>query len=219
MPLFTVGEVYTAALANKLAMTPTAQSSNYNAVDGDLVEMTGHFNAALPSPSPAQQRIGLISINGTGAAPAGLTCPGTVIIGPGIAATVNGLLLGAPGAYAVVESDGAQWLLIAGKQDTGWLAASGFTNSWAAASPIPQYRLVDNEVELTGGIYGGTTGDPAFTLPAGYRPPAICRFGVTDTSGLNVLSSVKIDTNGNVTPYSGTTGDGVSLDNVRFTID
>lgn len=61
----------------------------------------------------------------------------------------------------------------------GWIAVSGgigFQNSWVnygGGEQAMQYRKVGDVVELRGTIKSGTVGFvPAFTLPAGYRPPA-----------------------------------------------
>jgi hypothetical protein len=91
-------------------------------------------------------------------------------------------------------------------------AVSTFQNSWANVGgtyDVVNYILKKqiNEVNLTGGVSGGSAGTVAFNLPAGYRP--LYRIKNIVPGG-----EVQIDPNGDVTMVSGTT---LYLEQVRFT--
>ncbi|MEI5579565.1 hypothetical protein, partial [Streptomyces brasiliscabiei] len=58
--------------------------------------------------------------------------------------------------------------------DTAWTAASGYTNGWGVYSGVVGFRKIGTKVELRGLFSAGTIGNPAFTLPAGYRPSQNC---------------------------------------------
>lgn len=150
MPVFTIGEVLTAALVNQIQGTPTAKSGNYTAVDGDIVEMSGAHTVTLPAPSTSQQTIGIQSVNGSGTAPCTITTPTGAIVGKGVAAAATSILLGAPGAYVVLHSDGTNWNIESGEQDTGWVAFA-YNSGFATSNSYPiQWRLMGNRVELRG---------------------------------------------------------------------
>lgn len=103
--------------------------------------------------------------------------------------------------------------------DSGWIAISGFTNSWASLTgpassyTVAGYRLIGNMVHLGGVIGSGVAGDAAFTLPSGYRPPYGLRVVCSITSGASYLS---VSTAGVVTPASNASP---SMDGIMFTID
>lgn len=225
MPLFTVGEVYTAALANALAMSPTAKSAIYTAVDGDFVIVTTGKVITLPA-ATAQSRV-LIYADDANTAN-GFTAAGGVVkglgLGSGVAAGTT-VPLGGLGSYAVVEADGTNWRIIAGAADTGWIAPS-LTNSWAnvAAFNTAGYRKQGNRVYLRGGILGGTSGTTAFTLPAGFIPTAAIDFLATVSWTINPgIENVGITTGGAVIPSLVTSGTGSAtalvLDSISFAID
>jgi hypothetical protein len=92
---------------------------------------------------------------------------------------------------------------------TGPTAVSVFTNSWvnfnAGSEATARYSKVGSIVILEGIIKSGTIGQPAFTLPAGYRPPrriiAVCG---TDGGGTATdAARLDIETDGDVIPQSG----------------
>jgi hypothetical protein len=102
--------------------------------------------------------------------------------------------------------------------DATWTAAT-LTNSWVTFGgtfPTPGYRKDANgRVYLRGVIKTGAVGTTAFTLPAGYRPPAKVGF-----SPLNSTAGAELDVNadGTVVP-SGGSNTYVGLDGVSFFID
>lgn len=84
-----------------------------------------------------------------------------------------------------------------------------FAGGWQAA----QYRKSrDGRVQLRGKIKSGTIGTTAFTLPAGFAPPAALSFGV-DSNGS--YGNVQVGSGGAVTPTVGTNV-AISLDGIEF---
>lgn len=172
MPLFTVGEVLSASLINKVQMTPrpVSGSGTISAVDGDhTIVSSGNTPITLPPPT-SQTKIKVTNC-GTGT-PVVSHNASEVIYGLGCTTSgVSSISLGAPGATVTLDADGTSWYITAGMQDSGWLALSGlFVNSWTTNQGTPGYRLQGNRVCLRGMVSGGATGSTAFTLPSGYRP-------------------------------------------------
>jgi hypothetical protein len=96
--------------------------------------------------------------------------------------------------------------------DTGEPA---FTNGWSNLDGTRTARFFKDslgEVHLEGYIDGGTIGQPAFTLPAGYRPGR-----TQDCSGLSngAFGLLQIGDAGTVNPYTGSNVNW-SLFNVHF---
>lgn len=59
------------------------------------------------------------------------------------------------------------------------LGPSDFSGGWAnvgGANQAVSYRKIGDAVHLRGRMVGGATGTTAFTLPAGFRPPATQTF-------------------------------------------
>jgi len=119
--------------------------------------------------------------------------------------------------------NGSAWQSFAG--DTGWIAISGYTNSWASNSgpgtsaTVAAYRKTGNIVRLGGSIKTGSTATAAFTLPSGYRPTYLARFGTMNSGGTFSATQITVDTGGVVTPTWSSGSAPVSLDGVTFTID
>ncbi len=74
----------------------------------------------------------------------------------------------------------------------------------AGAEPLGYALGTDGWVVLTGRCRSTTETGPSliFTLPVGFRPPAIMYFGVVE--GLSSLKVVEVDSSGTVTARSGT---------------
>lgn len=79
-----------------------------------------------------------------------------------------------------------------------------FQNSWAnlgAPYQLCQYRMVGDVVQVRGTMAGGTIGiAPAFTLPAGYRPPAILHLPTYSNAAFGGITLLDI---GEVRPVTG----------------
>jgi hypothetical protein len=117
--------------------------------------------------------------------------------------------------FASVPADltAAQVRTLLGLDVTAWTAVT-FQNSWAnfgAGMQVAQYRKVGDVVEVRGVIQSGATATVAFTLPAGFVPPATQTLPVVGPSG--ALASVTVATTGTVAVISasGTSGVGIAF--------
>lgn len=85
---------------------------------------------------------------------------------------------------------------------TAWTAVT-FQNSWVnygGTDQVVQYRKVGDTVQLRGKAKNGTMSSAAFTLPAGFRPPADLSF--TQASN-GAFGAVVVSSAGVVTPAFG----------------
>lgn len=211
-------------------LIPTAKAANYPAVSGDYVEMTGAFTVTLPAPT-ANRIVAVTSVNGTGAAPCTVSSVtnGGNILGPGVAAAAQTILLGAAGSYVILVADGTNWNIVSGQQDTGWIvvgsggSAAPFTNSWAnfgSGNATAAYRLQGNIVRLRGGIQSGASGTSPFTLPTGFRPLAQIGFSpLVYTGSTSTNSAVIVPTTGVIVDIYGASTQVAFLDGITFTVD
>lgn len=106
--------------------------------------------------------------------------------------------------------NGTSWEIIGGVA-TAWTAPT-LLNSWVnfgGTQQVAQYRKIGDIVYLRGLIRFGTINLPAFTLPAGFRPPADLVFPSQDNNTMGRVDVISI--NGNVTP--------VAIDNVLQTLN
>jgi hypothetical protein len=74
---------------------------------------------------------------------------------------------------------------------TAWTAVT-FAGTWVnhgAPNQVAQYRKINEKVELRGVIKSGAVNSTAFTLPAGFRPPATIRYGSPDAATITVDSA------------------------------
>lgn len=101
-------------------------------------------------------------------------------------------------------------------QDSDWQTVGSFLNTWSAGSRAPQYRKVGNRVQLRGLLTSGgsSAGNPAFQLASGYKPQQNHLLPAVNSAGS--VTSVQIDTSGNVTPNGAS---GWSLDGLSFYVD
>lgn len=198
-----------------------AKSAPYTAVNGDLVFMTGANTVTLPSPKAPGQIVGVWSVNGTGAAPCTISTPSGAITGLGVVAAATSVILGAAGAYMTLQSDGTNWNIVDGIQDSGWIPITGFLNSWSSnagpgAGVTAAYRKVGNWVHLGGSVTGGTSSGTAGVLPAGYRPlQGLPQFSSTYSNSFNFFT---VSPAGVIAPTwaANTT---TYLDAAKFTVD
>lgn len=73
-------------------------------------------------------------------------------------------------------------------------------NAWVnfgGGAQVAQYRKVGDNVQVRGLIKSGATGTVAFTLPAGFRPPAQATFTCSADGG---FSTVGVEADGDVVP-------------------
>lgn len=158
-------------------LTFTAKSATYTAVSGDYVIATGSFVVTLPTPT-AGRVVGVRSVNGTGAAPVTISTPSGAILGKGVPAGGTAILLGTPGANVQLQADGTNWHVIAGEQDSGWIAFpyAAFWHDFSGGNyQLGGYRKVAGIVSFRGLVQINTGGGATIgTIPAGYRPPRDC---------------------------------------------
>lgn len=161
--------------AGVVPLAPTAKSATYTAVAGDLVLTTNSFTVTLPAHS-AGAAVGVkVTDARTGAAPLTITAPSGLIMGQGIGVASAGaasMVLGIKGAFVVLESDGTNWHVIAGEQDTGHIAFPFAAGEQDLAGHVASYRKRGDYVTLRGMTHfiSGTAPWPIGTLPAGFRP-------------------------------------------------
>lgn len=162
-----------------LALNPLGKSSNYGAASGDLVNATATLTVTSPS-TTANARFGVIAnYAASNTSPVTVTVGSGNIIGPGIPASTSSILLGAEGAFVALVSDGTNWFVTSGQQDTGWIATSSLGNSWSNGGTVTfQYRLIGNKLRFLGDISAGSSNATILTLPAGYRPAQLQEFNV-----------------------------------------
>lgn len=82
---------------------------------------------------------------------------------------------------------------------SAWTAPT-LVNSWVnngAGHQNARYRKIGDVVYIEGSIKNGVLNGVIFTLPAGFRPPAIFRTAASDGGGI-----ISIDTSGNVSLFA-----------------
>jgi hypothetical protein len=211
----TGGAVAAVTITVPTVLVPISAATNYAAVNGKFVNVTA--TATITSPAAAGGAVfGVIANYGaSNASPVTLTTASGYFIGPGIPASTSSILLGIANAYVTFISDGTNWYVTSGAQDSGWVTPS-LLNSWATASYAPQFRLTGNIVRFFGDMTTGSTGAEAFLLPSGMRPRLNLDIGCAGSIGNSV--NLVILTTGAVTPnFSG--GTIVYLDGATFTVD
>lgn len=92
--------------------------------------------------------------------------------------------------------------------NTGWGNVGGYQNA--------QYKIVGDLVFLRGScVRSSGTETTIFTLPSGYRPPALTNYSVTTDTG---VGEIEITVSGAVTTVAGGTGY-ISLDGIVLSVD
>jgi hypothetical protein len=107
--------------------------------------------------------------------------------------------------------------------DTGWIKPV-LKNAWANAGGVREesscaYRLIGKEVKLRGLLVTGANGAAMFQLPEGFRPLMRKELISAIAAGGAVYAHILIEADGKVVPFFGAGGEGISLDNVQFTVD
>jgi hypothetical protein len=105
---------------------------------------------------------------------------GNIIFGVGCNG-VSSILLGAANSFALFRSDGTNWYIVAGQQDTGWVALTPNNGANYSVSPISGFyggacRLRGDIVSLRGGVLSisATQTTQYASLPSSlYYPPQL----------------------------------------------
>ncbi len=149
-----------------VGLIPQTTSTSASVVSGQLLVTTGTGALTVTLPAAAKgARVG-VQNQSTG----GTTVSGSNIQGVGLA-SASSFKLGTVGAAAGLISDGTNWYLITGQQDTGWQTLTYGTNVSSAGDYTPGARLRGDTVSLRG-MLQVSSGNPSpwATIPAGLRP-------------------------------------------------
>ena len=101
---------------------------------------------------------------------------------------------------------------------TAWVAPA-LLNGWVNAGgalQVAQYRKIGDRVFVRGQVKNGGNNTPAFTLPAGFRPPATHYFPALVAGGV-AGGFVTLTVDGNLTITTPTTAQ-VGFDVVSFSV-
>lgn len=151
-------------------------TSGATAVSGDLIVVTSGNPLTVTLPAPALgAQVGVLAIAASGASP--VTVSGTNIYGVGLSAA-SSFPLGTAGAQVSLQSDGANWYIVSGQQDTGWVAitpGTGIADLSGGTGYTIASRVRGDHGELRGQLdnnSGGVIGSSAIiaTIAASCRP-------------------------------------------------
>jgi hypothetical protein len=205
-------------------LTPISKSASYAAANGQVVEMTATGTVTSPAAADGARFGASVNYAATNASPVTVTAATGFLTGPGIPASTTSILLGANNANVVFVSDGTNWYLSAGAQDSGWIVPS-LGNSWTTGAGgsghQAQYRLTGNVVRLAGYLTGGSSGTTAWTLPSGYHPvsPFLLALSGAGNGSSLVNFYVSVSYTGVVQPVFSGTLSNLYLDGLSFTVD
>jgi hypothetical protein len=159
---------------NQFRLVSQVASVSQTAAVGALYNCAAGITLTLPT-AQAGQIVGVVASGAVSS-----SSPVTVARGGG--ATLYGVgfsgatsfTLGMPNAHAILYSDGTNWVLISGQQDTGWISLS-LASGFIAGGLAPAARCVGDCVWLCGTVHnntGGTvtTGTTWATVPAACQP-------------------------------------------------
>lgn len=201
--------------------TPRTSTVGVALSDGDIMANTGTTQTyTLPTPA-AGARVTLTNVSGT----CYLSPHGSEIInGLGHPATTSTIPLFGVGSFlTVVCIDGTNWQTVDGAQDSGWIAVTGFLNSWTAgAGPVTGnvcgYRKNANVIRMGGQLgLAGTFNVQCFSMPAGYRPGGVYNL-IHVTIGLG-LQPTWWSFRPDGTVFINGAGNYPTLDGVTYTVD
>lgn len=201
---------------------PTTATSSRTSVAGESVVVSPSQTLTTASSPAKGDRIQIIAHPSvTAATPVTVAIGGSKVVnGVGLTSATS-FLLGAPGAKATIQYDGTTWRMIAGEQDTGWVAVTSFASGWSSASGYPLAgRIRGDALKIRGGAaYTGVTLSGTvvfFNLPAACRPAQTCGAIVPAlSSGGNPAAAgqpISLAASGQVTLYGGFNSSNGGLD-------
>lgn len=116
--------------------------------------------------------------------------------------SASSLQLGGVGSFLVFQAFSANWWVVSGQQDSGWVALSLNANYSASTGTgfTPAYRFLGNLVYLRGAILNSTggSGSTPSTVPVAVRPASTAYMGGT-IQGAAGLVSVTVQASGVLT--------------------
>lgn len=195
-------------------------SSNTTVSPGDWTSVAAGVTVTLPAPTTANQ---LVAISAFGTGPSGsnpVTVSGTNIYGVGLIAA-SSFKLGTPMASVLLQSDGANWQMVSGRQDTGWVALT-LAASWGTVvgTYVPAGRLTGDRVELRGVAQNNTGGSSAgiATLPAAFVPGSIVRVPTSIAGGTVTPGGATVSGTGLTAISAVTNTQQIALDGASYSI-
>ncbi len=151
-------------------LVPRTVSANTTAARGDFVIANGSGLLITAPPPIAGSTFGVMAISWPLSVE--VYTPAGVFIGSGIPPLNNNIGVGPAGMIFV--SDGTNWVVASGEQDSGWI--NPILNSpWTfdGAYDSVAYRLRGNTVQFKGVMTGGASGSVAFSVPTYYGPEGL----------------------------------------------
>jgi hypothetical protein len=184
------------SLLSSLASAPTSVTASR----GETLVASAGVTVTSPAAVAESVFVVVASAGVTGASPVTVSAASGKFYGLGLGGSgASSFPLGAPGAYAVCQSDGTNWYLIGGQQDSGWVAlssssaVSGINASLTVSTG--SVRALGDRVFLKGELTAGgsiAVGATLWDFALAYRPPnsnAGSMPCVTITSGGTVAAS------------------------------
>ena len=194
-----------------LGLIPVATSTSGSAVSGQAVITTGSSAVTITLPTATQGAMVAVTNRTTNVA----TVAGSNIQGIGLS-SASSFPLGTVGASVVLLSDGTNWVQIAGRQDSGWLAlslGSGVSVSGGLSDYTPAARLDGDTVRLCGTIANTSgssigAGSTIFTLPSASMYPAHSTNASATSYGGGVSSTLDLSISGSGAAVESSSGPG-----------
>lgn len=212
------------ATLSTAGLIPVSKAANYAAVKNDLVVATASLTVTSPAASLGTTFGVTANYAASYASPVTVTASSGYIIGPGVPASTSSILLGAESSHVVFVSDGTNWFITEGGQDTGW-ATLTLASPWVTAysGDPPSIRVIGNIGLLSGRMKGGTT-DSLFVnaLPSGIPTRGTTAFvtGNAQISSTQVESAVIQGFAANLSvQFTTASPQWVSLWGITYTID
>lgn len=155
-------------------LLPVSTAVNVTAVAGQCMVVTGSSAVTVTLPANvAGARVRVVNMS-----TAGTTVSGSAIHGVGLSGA-SSFPLGTVGASAELFGDGANWYVIDGQQDTGWVAITDGSFQPASGYYAPAIRLLGSCVLLRGAAQNqnGVAANWFTTVQSAFHPAATVQPG------------------------------------------